>query len=34
MKIIDNAGLIFIHGKHSWINAKMKEFIHFRYKKF
>jgi hypothetical protein len=31
---IDNTGLIFIRGIHSWTNAKMKEFIHSKCKKF
>ena len=31
---IDNTGLIFIGGIHSWTNAKMKEFIHSKCKKF
>jgi len=31
---IDNTGLIFIHGIHSWTNAKMKEFIHSKCKIF
>jgi len=31
---INNTGLIFIHGIHSWTNAKMKEFIHSKCKKF
>jgi len=31
---IDNTGLIFIRGIYSWTNAKMKEFIHSKCKKF
>ena len=31
---IDSTGLIFIRGIHSWTNAKMKEFIHSKCKKF
>ena len=30
----DNTRLIFIRGIHSWTNAKMKEFIYSKFKKF
>jgi len=30
---VDNSRLIFIHGIHSWTNAKMKEIYSFKIKK-